>query len=160
MHVLNIIKVNIPSIGTAQTGDSDNCCINRPAAQREDTKQETKRAEKYYTNTNSISKSNSTKISQWSITNYLTTVEYFLPGLNYDSDKKKSAEITQQLQRDFEDVFNRIGCFHGTFLLQLKPDSKPYQAPPKMCGIHALQKPFEEEMKRLQKTGHNSTSRS
>ena len=56
------------------------------------------------------------------------TVEYFLSELTYDSDKKKSAELKQWLQRDSEDVFNGIGCFDGTFLLQLKPDSKSYQA--------------------------------
>ena len=63
---------------------------------------------------------------------------------------KKSAEITQQQQRDFEDVFNRIGCFDGTFSLQLKPDNKSYQA---SLGhvAYALQTPFKKELKRLQK---------
>ena len=46
IDVLNIIKVNIHSICTQQTGDSDNSCANRPATQREDTKQEINRAEK------------------------------------------------------------------------------------------------------------------
>ena len=55
---LNIIKVNIHSKGMGQTGDSDNCFANRPNTQKEDTKQETNRAEKCYTNTDSISKSN------------------------------------------------------------------------------------------------------
>ena len=59
IDVLNIIKVSIHSIGTKQTGDSDNCCTNRPTTQKEDTKLETNRAEKCYTNTDSISKSNS-----------------------------------------------------------------------------------------------------
>ena len=75
------------------------------------------------------------------------TVAHFLPGPNYDSDKKKSAEITQQLQRDFEDVFNGIGCFDGTSLLQLKPDSKSYQTPPRGV-VYMLHKPFEEELKK------------
>ena len=30
IHTLNFIKVNIHSIGTKHTGDSDNCCANRP----------------------------------------------------------------------------------------------------------------------------------
>ena len=63
---------------------------------------------------------------------------------------KKSAGITQQPQRDFEDVFNGTGCFEGTFSLQLKPDSKPYQVPQR-CMVYELQKPFKGEMKRLQK---------
>ena len=51
----------------------------------------------------------------------------------------------------FGDVFNGIGCFKGTFSLQLKPDSKPYQAPPR-CLAYVLQKPFKEELKCLQET--------
>ena len=57
-------------------------------------------------------------------------VEYFLLGPSQKSDRRASTEITKQLQRDFEDIFNGIGCFDGMFTLQLKPDSKSYQAPP------------------------------
>ena len=112
--VLNIIDINIHSIYTKQAGDGDNCYINTPTAQREDTKQETNKAEKCYRNTDSISKYNNKDKSM--VNNQLSnTVNYFIPGPNYDNDKKKSAEITEQLQRDFEDVFNGIGCFDGTF---------------------------------------------
>ena len=94
IDALNIIKVNIHSIGTKQTGDSDNCCRIRTTAQREDTKQETNRVEKYYTNTDSISKSSNKNKPM--VDNQLSnTLENFLPGPSYDSDKKKSAEITQ-----------------------------------------------------------------
>ena len=48
------------------------------------------------------------------------------------------------------DVFNGIGCFEGIFSLQLKPDSKPYQAPLR-CVAYALQKPFKDELDWLQK---------
>ena len=51
----------------------------------------------------------------------------------------------KKLQRDCKDVFNGIGCFDGTFSLQLKPGSKPYQAPLR-CVAYALQKPFKEEL--------------
>ena len=37
----------------------------------------------------------------------------------------------------------------GEFLLWLKLESKPYQEPPR-CMAYMLQKPFEEELKRLQ----------
>ena len=57
IDVLNIIKVNIHSVGTENTGDGDNHCANKPVVQREDTRQETDRAEKCYTNTDSISRS-------------------------------------------------------------------------------------------------------
>ena len=47
-------------------------------------------------------------------------------------------------------LFNGIGCFEGTFSFQLKPDSKPYQAPPRYVA-YALQKPFNEELEHLQR---------
>ena len=50
----------------------------------------------------------------------------------------------------FDNIFNGIGCFKGTFSLQPKPDSKPYQAPPR-CVAYALQKPFKDELDWLQK---------
>ena len=36
IDVLNIININIHSIGAEQAGDGDDCCTNKPAAQRED----------------------------------------------------------------------------------------------------------------------------
>ena len=59
-----------------------------------------------------------------------------------------SAEITQQLQKDFEDVFNGTGCFDGTFSFQLKMDSKLYQVSLRSMA-YTLQKPFDEEFKQL-----------
>ena len=47
-------------------------------------------------------------------------------------------------------ILNGIGCFDGTFSLQLKLDSKPYQVPLR-CLAYALQKPFKEELEMLQK---------
>ena len=38
--------------------------------------------------------------------------------------REQALEITQQLQKDFKDVFIRIGCLDRTFSLQIKPDSK------------------------------------
>ena len=76
------------------------------------------------------------------------SINYFLPGPNSDADKKTSDEITQWLQREFKDVFNGIGCFECAFSLQVKPDSKPYQAPPR-CIACALQQPFQEELEHL-----------
>ena len=57
--------------------------------------------------------------------------------------------MMQKIQVTFGDVFNGIGCFKGSFSLQLKPDSQLYQVPPR-CGIHAT-KPFKEELECLQK---------
>ena len=50
-------------------------------------------------------------------------INHFLPGQNQDNDKKGNTEITKQLQRNFEDVFNGIGWFDGTFPLKVKQDS-------------------------------------
>ena len=50
----------------------------------------------------------------------------------------------------FDNVFNGIGCFKGTFSLQLKPDNRPYQVPPR-CVAYVLQKPFKDELDWLQK---------
>ena len=72
------------------------------------------------------------------------TTEYFPSGPYYESDKKKSAESTWQIHKDFDKVFSGTGCFEGTFSLQPKPDSKPYQALPR-CVAYALQKPFQED---------------
>ena len=57
--------------------------------------------------------------------------------------------MTQRIHEKFGDVFNSIGCFKGTFSLQFKPDSKPYQAPPRHVA-YALQKLFKEELECLQ----------
>ena len=50
----------------------------------------------------------------------------------------------------FDNVFNGIGCFEGTFSLQLKPDSKPYQVPPRDVA-YVLQKLFKDELDWLQR---------
>ena len=76
-------------------------------------------------------------------------IKYFLAGPSEKSDKKASTEITKQLQMEFEDVFTGIGCFDGTFTLQVKPDSKTQQVSPKHIA-YALQKLFKEEFERLQ----------
>ena len=57
--------------------------------------------------------------------------------------------MTQKIHDTFGNIFNGIGCFEDTFSLQLKPDSKPYQAPPRHVA-NKLQ-PFKEELECLQK---------
>ena len=62
--------------------------------------QETDKANKFYTNTDSSSKSDNT--DKQKVENKLyNTIDYFLPGPSHDNDKRVSAKITQQLQRDF-----------------------------------------------------------
>ena len=57
--------------------------------------------------------------------------------------------MTKRIHEKFGDMFNGIGCFKGTFSLQLKPNSKPYQVPPR-CMAYALQKLFKKELEHLQ----------
>ena len=59
----------------------------------------------------------------------ITQINYFASSSNIDADKRKSIEMTQIIHDKLGDVFNGIGCFKGTFSLQLKPDSRAYQVP-------------------------------
>ena len=74
----------------------------------------------------SILKERDSNTNPMVITKSNKRTECFLSGPTYESDKRKGAESTWQIHKDFDDMFNGIGCFEGTFSLQLKPDSKPY----------------------------------
>ena len=76
-------------------------------------------------------------------------INYFYSSNNTDRDKSKSAAMTQRIHEMYSEVFNGIECFKGTFSLQLKLDSKPYQAPQR-CVAYALQKLFKEKLQQLQ----------
>ena len=88
IDVLDVIKMNIHTIGAEQTRGSENCCTNMCTIQRGDPKQETVKAEKYCTNTDSISKPNNKR--QPMVESRLSeTIDYFLSRLSNDSDKKE-----------------------------------------------------------------------
>ena len=76
-------------------------------------------------------------------------INYFYSSKDPEGDKRQSNDMKQKIHDTYGNGFNGIGCFKGTFSLQLKPDSKPYQAPPRHMA-YALQKPFKEELKQLQ----------
>ena len=76
-------------------------------------------------------------------------INYFYSSNNTDADKSRSKAMTHRIHEECGKVFNGIRCFKGTFSLQLKPDRKPYQVPPRHIA-YALQKPFKEELQRLQ----------
>ena len=76
-------------------------------------------------------------------------INYFYSSNNIDADESKNKAMTQRIHEEYGEVFNSIGCFEGTFSLQLKPDSKPYQVPPRH-EAYVLQKPFQEELQQLQ----------
>ena len=74
------------------------------------------------------------------------SINYFHSSNNIDAEKRSSIDMTQSIHSRFGDIFNGIGCFKGTFSLQLKPDSKPYQVPPRHVA-YVLQEPFKEELR-------------
>ena len=78
-----------------------------------------------------------------------TLTKYFLSCPNIETDKRKSAKLTQQIHKEFDNVFNGTGCFEGTLSLQLKPDRRSYQVPSRHV-TYTLQKPFKDELDRLQ----------
>ena len=138
IKILDILIINCNTIGTQEADQSTKCNTNTDNGQGSvveqlytDPRQEADRPEKCYTDKGS---SNSKCINIDKPVGNNNKINHFHPGPNQENDKKVSTEITQQLQRDFKNVFNGIGCFDETFLLQVKPDSKPYQVP-KMCSL-------------------------
>ena len=106
-------------IESKEVDGPDNCKTN--------TRQEIDAAEKHYTNTDGSKFKTEDKTTVNDNNN--NSITYFIPDPNSDVNKKASDKISQQLQREFKDVFNGVECFDGTFSLQVKPDSKPYQVP-------------------------------
>ena len=153
---LQIMNINIDSID-AEDVENGEWYINTSTTQESNTKQETGGAAKCCANTDSISKSTNNSTKSMVNTNTNIPTNYFLSGPSCDTDKKKSARIIQQIQKEFNDVFNGIGCFEGTFSLQLKLDSRPYQVPPRHIA-YALQNLFKDELERLQQQDIYSTT--
>ena len=142
INILNIIHINCNSIVTHETGKANDFSTNTAICQGSRHKQhytnimlEADRAEKCKAKTGSISKFDN-KDKPTVTDKESNTMNNFLPCLNQDNDKRMTAEITQQLQRDFKDVFTGIHCFDETFSLQVKSDTKLYQAPQDMYLMH------------------------
>ena len=136
---LNIIKININSIGAEQA----KCCTNMHTVWGSGPKQEMVRGVMCYTNMDSISNSwdNKTKpIVEKKIPQKQQSISFQVLTM------KATRKATQQIHKDFDDVFNGMQCFEGTFSLQLKPDSKSYQVPPRWVA-YTFQKPFQEEVR-------------
>ena len=137
---LNLINLNVDSIQTLaaecktnkkqETHTSIVACTNTCTIRDEGTKN------------NSMSRDNKQDTNGHSHPgNKHISINYFHSLNNVDADKRSSIAMTQKRQTRFGNVFNGIGCFEGTFSLQLKPDSKPYQAPPRHMA-YVLWEPF------------------
>ena len=55
------------------------------------------------------------------------------------------AETTLKINDEFIDVFTGIGCFKGTFFLEVKDNAERYQVSPRHIA-YALQKQFKKEL--------------
>ena len=143
---LNIIYVNIDSI-EAQDTQRENCNTNISNVKMSNAKQETRGPGECCRNTDDSLKKTKNDNGSVGNTNTNTLTNYFLSFPNLEIDKRKSTE--HKKYNVYKNVLNVIGCFEGTFSLQLKPDSKPYQAPSRCVG-YALQKPFKDKLDQLQ----------
>ena len=54
---------------------------------------------------------------------------YFNYSDKKKTDKRVSTAIMHRIHNEFNDLFSGICCFKGTFSLQVKEGSHPYQAP-------------------------------
>ena len=113
IDVLDIIKLNIHTIGADQTRGSDNCCAKMHNMQRDDPKQEAVKAEKYCTNTDSISKS--ANKSKPMVKSGLSETEYFLSGLSYESDKKRNTEVNSNFTKILKMYLMALGALMAHF---------------------------------------------
>ena len=130
---LNIINLNIDSIQV----EIASCKTNR--------EQEMYTVAEGRTNTDAGAINKQDTNSQNIQNNSHNSINYFFSSSNVMADKRQSSEMTQRMHDRFGNIFNGIGCFEVMFSLQLKPNSKPYQAPPRHVA-YSLQKPFKEEL--------------
>ena len=96
------------------------CNTNIANAMESNTTQEMHVAEKNCTNMDADSKVNNSVNSHNDSNNVNTLTNYFLSLSNVEADKRKSIELMQRVHNVFGNVFNGVGCFEGTFSLQLK----------------------------------------
>ena len=82
---------------------------------------------------------------------------YFRSSTNTEEYKGASRILTKKIH-DFSDVFTGPSCFEGTFKLQVREGSHPYQAPPRRVA-YTLQEPLREDLDRLRKQQKNTTTR-
>ena len=49
-------------------------------------------------------------------------MDYFIVVPDMEADSATSVETTQEIHNEYINVFTEIGCFKGTFSLQVKDD--------------------------------------
>ena len=76
--------------------------------------------------------------------------DYFHSSNNKETDNRVNETITSRINNESINLFSGIGCFEGTFSLQVKEDNCPYQALPRRVA-YALQKTLKEDLEQPQK---------
>ena len=148
MAVLNLINLNIDSIHTitadCKTNKEQETCTSIEGC----TNKNTTRDEDCKNNNTSVDNKQDTNGCNSPCNKHISI--YYVHSLNnIDADQRSSSAMVQDIHTRFGNIFNGIGCFEVTFSLQLKPDSKPYQALPRHVA-YVLQEPFKEEVRCLQ----------
>ena len=74
-----------------------------------------------------------------------------------EADRVMSGETTQKMHSEYSKVFTGIGCFKGTFSLQVKDNTKPCQVLPRYIA-YTLEEPFKKRNeKTTEKTNTGTT---
>ena len=63
--------------------------------------------------------------------------DYFMSSINREADKRTSQLIAQKVYNKLSDFFSGNGCFQGTFKMQARDGSWPYQASPWRVAMHS-----------------------
>ena len=144
MAVLNLINLNIDSLQTVTAKCKTNKEQEAHTSIEGSTNKNTTGDESCKNNTSVANKQDTNGHSHpW---DKHISINYFHSLNNIDADRRSSITMMQSIHSRFGNVFNGIGCFEGAFSLQLKPDSKPYQALPWHVA-YVLQEPFKEELR-------------
>ena len=142
---LKLININIDSI----QADVAECKTNTGDMRKANIEQDMHIVEKGCANMDMDFKTKQGTNGQKSHNNANKITNYFFLSSDVDADNRKSSELMWEIHNTYGDVLNGIGCFEGTFSLQLKLDRKLYQVPPRHVA-YALQKLFKEELECLQ----------
>ena len=64
-------------------------------------------------------------------------VNNFVTGPEEEANREESAKLTKAIHNEFKDLFSGIGCFEGTFSLQVEEEANHIRHPV-MHGICAI----------------------
>ena len=77
---------------------------------------------------------------------FFKEIEYFIAGLDMESNRVASTETTQKIHNEYSNLFTCVGYFKSTFSLHFNNDTKPYHMHPR-CVTYALKKSLKKRWK-------------